>query len=119
VDQAGATMDEIVASVKRVTDIMGEITAASREQSNGIEQVNRAISEMNEVTQQNAQLVEQATAAAESMQEEAGNLAGLINVFKFGEGEMRGAAVVTPLRSTAPHALPRIDAGGVRRIANG
>ena len=118
VDQAGATMDEIVASVKRVTDIMGEITAASMEQSNGIEQVNRAIAEMNEVTQQNAQLVEQAAAAAESMQEEAGNLAGLINVFKFG-GEAHAPAVVMPLRQVAPAGLVKNEMNGVRRIANG
>ncbi|OWW22691.1 methyl-accepting chemotaxis protein [Noviherbaspirillum denitrificans] len=114
VDQAGATMDEIVASVKRVTDIMSEITAASQEQSHGIDLVNRAIAEMNEVTQQNAQLVEQAAAAAESMQEEAGNLAGLINVFKFGGSEVREPAPVVPLRQTVLN-----DAPQVRRIANG
>jgi methyl-accepting chemotaxis protein len=123
VDQAGATMDEIVASVKRVTDIMGEITAASQEQSNGIEQVNRAIAEMNEVTQQNAQLVEQAAAAAESMQDEAGNLAGLINVFKFGHAneavEVRAAAVVTPLRQGAQLNLVKNDATKTQRIAHG
>jgi methyl-accepting chemotaxis protein len=119
VDQAGATMDEIVASVKRVTDIMGEISAASQEQSNGIEQVNRAIAEMNEVTQQNAQLVEQAAAAAESMQEEAGNLAGLINVFKFGGAEAHASAVVMPLRQAAQVNYVKTDVNKVRRIANG
>ncbi|WP_420477009.1 methyl-accepting chemotaxis protein [Noviherbaspirillum sp. ST9] len=119
VDQAGATMDEIVASVKRVTDIMGEITAASREQSTGIDQVNRAIAEMNEVTQQNAQLVEQAAAAAESMQEEAGNLAGLINVFKFGNEAPRPGAVVTPLRAASPRLSGRDAQPEPRRLANG
>ncbi|WP_239066702.1 methyl-accepting chemotaxis protein, partial [Bordetella pseudohinzii] len=64
VERAGATMQEIVASVKRVTDIMGEISAASEEQSSGIEQVNRAVAQMDEVTQQNAALVEEAAAAA-------------------------------------------------------
>ena len=64
VERAGATMQEIVASVKRVTDIMGEISAASEEQSSGIDQVNRAVSQMDEVTQQNAALVEEAAAAA-------------------------------------------------------
>ncbi|MBI4290813.1 MAG: methyl-accepting chemotaxis protein, partial [Betaproteobacteria bacterium] len=74
VDEAGKTMEEVVASVKRVTDIMGEITAASQEQSAGIEQVNQAITQMDEVTQQNAALVEEAAAAAESMEEQARNL---------------------------------------------
>ncbi|MBE0621283.1 MAG: methyl-accepting chemotaxis protein, partial [Burkholderiales bacterium] len=83
VDQAGKTMEEIVASVKRVTDIMGEITAASQEQSSGIEQVNQAITQMDEVTQQNAALVEEASAAAESMQEQAQSLAHAVAVFKL------------------------------------
>ncbi|WP_054516769.1 methyl-accepting chemotaxis protein, partial [Achromobacter xylosoxidans] len=75
VERAGATMQEIVASVKRVTDIMGEISAASEEQSSGIDQVNRAVSQMDEVTQQNAALVEEAAAAAGSLQEQAQRLA--------------------------------------------
>ena len=83
VGQAGATMDEIVASVKRVTDIMGEITAASQEQSAGIEQVNQAIVQMDEVTQQNAALVEEAAAAASSMQDQAANLAEAVSVFRL------------------------------------
>ncbi len=83
VDQAGATMDEIVESVKRVTDIMGEITAASAEQTSGIEQINEAISQMDQVTQQNAALVEEAAAAAESLQDQAGNLAQVVAVFKL------------------------------------
>ncbi|MDP2025164.1 methyl-accepting chemotaxis protein [Sulfuriferula sp.] len=85
VDQAGATMSEIVESVKRVTDIMGEITAASQEQTSGIEQINQAISQMDEVTQQNAALVEQAAAASESLQDQAGNLAQVVSIFKLGE----------------------------------
>lgn len=82
VNQAGTTMDEIVASVKRVTDIMGEITAASREQEAGIEQINQAIIEMDNVTQQNAALVEEAAAAAGSLQEQAAGLAEVVSVFK-------------------------------------
>ena len=82
VDGAGKTMEEIVTAVKRVTDIMAEITAASQEQSAGIEQVNQAIAQMDEVTQQNAALVEQASAAAESMEEQAQQLAGAVSVFK-------------------------------------
>lgn len=82
VDQAGKTMDEIVQSVKHVTDIMGEISVASLEQSQGIEQVNQAITQMDEITQQNAALVEQAAAAAESMREQANQLTHTVEVFK-------------------------------------
>ncbi|MFY4010060.1 methyl-accepting chemotaxis protein [Achromobacter denitrificans] len=88
VERAGATMQEIVASVKRVTDIMGEISAASEEQSSGIDQVNRAVSQMDEVTQQNAALVEEAAAAAGSLQEQAQRLAEAVSVFKINAGEV-------------------------------
>ncbi|MBO9828196.1 CHASE3 domain-containing protein [Xanthomonas sp. A2111] len=83
VDQAGRTMHEIVASVQRVTDIMGEISAASQEQSAGIEQVNQTVTQMDETTQQNAALVEEATAAARSMEEQAGQLSQAVAVFKI------------------------------------
>ena len=83
VHQAGATMGEIVASVQRVTDIMAEISAASQEQSAGIEQVNQTIVQMDETTQQNAALVEEATAAARSMEEQAHALAESVAVFKL------------------------------------
>ena len=83
VDEAGKTMDEIVTSVQHVADIMSEITAASQEQSSGIEQVNLAITQMDEMTQQNAALVEQAAAAAESMEEQAVALAQAVSVFKL------------------------------------
>jgi methyl-accepting chemotaxis protein len=82
VDNAGATMKNIVHSISRVTDIMGEISHASEEQSAGIQQVNNAINEMDQVTQQNAALVEQAAAAAASMQEQATHLVDVISVFK-------------------------------------
>jgi methyl-accepting chemotaxis protein len=85
VDQAGATMAEIVDSVRRVTDIMGEISTASMEQTAGIEQVNSAIAEMDQVVQRNAALVEQAAAAASSLQDEAANLADVVAVFKLAE----------------------------------
>jgi methyl-accepting chemotaxis protein len=75
VNQAGATMEEIVQSVRRVADIMGEITAATSEQSAGIEQIHQAISQMDQVTQQNAALVEEAASAAQSLQESAAGLA--------------------------------------------
>jgi methyl-accepting chemotaxis protein len=83
VGQAGTTMEQVVASVSRVTGIMADISAASHEQSTGIGHVNQAIAEMDSVTQQNAALVEQAAAAAGSMQEQAGNLAELVARFKL------------------------------------
>ena len=83
VERAGSTMTEVVASVKRVTDIVGEITAASHEQSTGIEEINRAITQMDEVTQQNAALVEEAAAAAQSLQDQAGRLTDVVGVFKL------------------------------------
>src|SRR5471032_3119014 len=85
VDNAGSTMQKIVASVRRVNDIMGEITAASKEQTVGIEQINKAIIEMDNVTQQNASLVEEAAAAAESMQQQAQMLADAVSIFKLGD----------------------------------
>jgi methyl-accepting chemotaxis protein len=91
VDAAGATMAQIVASVRQVADIMGEITAASIEQSSGIEQVNLAITAMDSATQQNAALVEQAAAAAASMQEQAVRLSQAVSVFRLdGHGPYRG-----------------------------
>ena len=93
VGQAGVTMNEVVASVKRVTDIMSAIANASVEQSAGIEQVNRSIIEMDSMTQQNAALVEQAAAAAQSLQDQAGELANVVSIFKLVEGE---AAYVAP-----------------------
>ncbi|NYF19247.1 methyl-accepting chemotaxis protein [Xanthomonas sp. JAI131] len=83
VRQAGQTMTEIVSSVQRVTDIMGEISAASQEQYAGIEQVNQTVTQMDEATQQNAALVEEATAAARSMEEQARELTETVAVFKI------------------------------------
>ncbi|MEG1679829.1 MAG: methyl-accepting chemotaxis protein, partial [Stenotrophomonas sp.] len=82
VQQAGATMDEIVTSVQRVTDIMAEISAASQEQSAGIDQVNQTVMQMDETTQQNAALVEEATAAARSMEDQANQLSEAVAVFR-------------------------------------
>ncbi|ARP84495.1 chemotaxis protein [Bordetella genomosp. 8] len=106
VERAGATMQEIVASVKRVTDIMGEISAASEEQSSGIDQVNRAVSQMDEVTQQNAALVEEAAAAAGSLQEQAQRLAEAVAVFKLSQGQV----IDVPARAIASPAAPRLAA---------
>ncbi len=91
VDHAGATMDEIVTAVKRVTDIMAEISAASNEQSAGIEEVNRAIVQMDAVTQQNAALVEEAAAAADSMQEQAAALSAAMSTFNLDESRGDGS----------------------------
>jgi len=82
VHNAGATMQEIVVSVRQVNGIIGEITAASAEQEAGISQVNRAIAEMDGVTQKNAALVEEAAAAAESMRQQAERLSEVVGVFK-------------------------------------
>lgn len=102
VDQAGATMKEIVESVEHVTHIMEEITKASDEQASGIEQVNVAIREMDDVTQQNAALVEQAAAAASAMQEQAGALTQVVHMFK-----MRGDPV-TSTHGAKVHRAPQL-----------
>ena len=88
VDQCGKTLEEIVGSVKRVTDIIAEITAASQEQASGIDQVNKAIMQMDETTQQNAALVEEATSASQSMKEQAQALMRQVGSFKItGSGQ--------------------------------
>ena len=136
VEQAGATMDEVVTSVKRVTDIVGEISSASQEQSMGIDQVHQAITQMDDVTQQNAALVEEAAAASRSMQDQAANLAQVVSVFKLAnqlEHKAPAAAIVkqatknitpqperlakpkAPGKPAAPAAAisaPKNDAGG-------
>jgi methyl-accepting chemotaxis protein len=104
VDQAGATMDEVVGSVKRVSDIISEIAAASDEQRAGIEQVNQAIVQMDQVTQQNASLVEEAAAAAEAMQDQAAGLAGLVGTFRTG---VEGQQAALPARASRPVSASR------------
>lgn len=116
VDQAGATMIEIVASVRRVTDIMTEISAASLDQIDGIEQVNQAIAQMNEATQQNAALVEEAAAEAQSMEDQAGNLAEVISVFTLG-GEQEQAPIAPVLRFPLIGNAQPVRFGVARRIA--
>jgi methyl-accepting chemotaxis protein len=97
VDQAGATMHAIIDSVRNVTDIMNEISAASTEQSAGIEQINKAVAQMDQVTQQNAALVEEAAAASAAMQEQAAGLAATVGVFTVGGG----ARPAAPARQAA------------------
>ncbi|WP_311240198.1 MULTISPECIES: methyl-accepting chemotaxis protein [unclassified Xanthomonas] len=98
VHSAGKTMSEVVASVQRVTDIMGEISAASQEQSAGIEQVNQTITHMDETTQQNAALVEEATAAARSMEEQAAQLTDAVAIFRIDARQAQD----TNMRTAAP-----------------
>ena len=114
VENAGNTMHEIVSSVKRVTDIIGEIAAASSEQSAGIEQVNEAIMKMDDVTQQNTALVEEAAAAAESMMEQADELMNAVSVFQLeGQASSKRSATVerrvkpNAMRSSSSYAAPR------------
>ena len=104
VGRAGTTMDEIVQAVRRVTDIMGEISAASEEQSGGIEQVNRAVVQMDEVTQQNAALVEQAAAAAASLEDQTRQLQAVVSGWKVAGGAAHGGAAARPVA-----ALPRVN----------
>jgi len=108
-DQAGKTMGEIVTSVKRVTDIIADISAASQEQSAGIEQVNQAITQMDESTQQNAALVEEATAAARSMEQQSEHLVQTVAVFRLESARSVPAAAPTPIpRRAAVIEIPAV-----------
>ncbi len=123
VHQAGSTMGEIVASVQRVTDIMAEISAASQEQSAGIEQVNQTVVQMDETTQQNAALVEEATAAARAMEDQAAQLADAVAIFRLDNqvsAAMKAvAARVEPARvTTVARPQPTSTPAPVRRSSN-
>lgn len=111
VDQAGATMKKVVASVQRVNEIINQIASASREQTTGIEQVDIAIRQMDDVTQQNAALVEESAAAAQSMQDQATNLTQVVGVFKLLPRHDQAAAP----RAQARPARPIIGSGSVSR----
>ena len=105
VQTAGRTMEEIVTGVRRVNDIMAEISAASKEQSAGIEQVNQTITQMDETTQQNAALVEEATAAARAMEEQAQHLATAVAIFRTGAAAL-AAAPAAPRKSVGQKRAP-------------
>lgn len=105
VNETGATMNEIVNSIKHVSDIIGEITAASREQRNGIELVNEAITQMDQATQQNASLVEEAAAAAESLRDQAQSLSTVVSVFKLNPSYAVETAAIPALKGTTAVAL--------------
>ena len=113
VDQAGVTMADIVQSITRVTDIMSEIASASAEQTMGIDQINSAISQMDEVTQQNAALVEQAAAAAGAMQEQAAALSTVVSIFKISQQAVANnstAVQATARASASSKPAPRLAA---------
>ena len=118
VQDAGAAMTEIVASVQRVTDMMAEITAAAAEQSDGIGQVNQAVAQLDQMTQQNAALVEESAAAAESLRDQAGRLAEVVAQFRCGdEGPALRAAAATARQPARPQPAPapaRAEGGATR-----
>ncbi|QYD71124.1 cache domain-containing protein [Paraburkholderia edwinii] len=114
VEQAGATMGDILQAVRRVTDIMGEIAAASEEQSSGISQVGRAVAQMDEVTQQNAALVEEATAGAASLQDQAARLREAVNAFRVSDAQASPMAQ----RAALPGGVkPALEKQGVKQPA--
>jgi methyl-accepting chemotaxis protein len=123
VEQSGATLSDIVTSVKKVSDLVADIASASQEQSSGIDQVNRAVVQMDEMTQQNAALVEEAAAAARSLEDQARLLAQLMGFFKLGDGHKLGfnggpAAQITHARAAAVGQPLRLGrAGDSARIA--
>ncbi|APA86267.1 Tar ligand binding domain-containing protein [Paraburkholderia sprentiae WSM5005] len=118
VGRAGTTMDEIVQAVRRVTDIMGEISAASEEQSGGIEQVNRAVVQMDSVTQQNAALVEQAAAAAASLEDQTRQLQEVLGGWKVSGTPARQSAPATRARTSAQAAKAAPQAASAAAQAN-
>ena len=114
VNRSGETLQEIVASVKKVGDIIGEIDAASDQQASGIDQINSAVAQMDKNTQQNAAMVEQATAAAESMTEQARTMAELVRFFKLADAD-EGRVAELPPPPAAPRATPTKKSGGGHR----
>ncbi|SFU64335.1 Methyl-accepting chemotaxis protein [Paenacidovorax caeni] len=102
VDQAGSTMEEVVTAIRRVTDIMGEISAASSEQASGVAQVGEAVTQMDHATQQNAALVEQSAAAAASLNQQAQDLVGAVAVFRLAQQHAAAAHAPVPQRVAAP-----------------
>jgi methyl-accepting chemotaxis protein len=122
VDQAGATMTEVVTSIRRVTDIMGEISSASSEQATGVAQVGEAVTQMDQATQQNAALVEEMAAAASSLKSQAQELVQVVAVFKLGDndkrhGTARPAAVRSPRPKNTPYKGIEKRGGGVPKGA--
>jgi len=119
VDRAGRTMEDVVGSVRQVSDLIAEIAAASREQSTGLEQVNTAVMQMEHVVQQNASLVEEAAAGTEAMKTQAGSLLELVSRFKLGDhahpARLAQTVEAEPRRPSAPR--PRSSGRGEARGA--
>jgi methyl-accepting chemotaxis protein len=115
VAQAGQTMEEIVSSIRGVTNMMAEITGASSEQSSGIEQVNQAISQMDDVTQQNAALVEQAAAASEALEEQAQNLVVTVSGFKV-DGHSPDPGKALHIAPAARKETPKVRTDTVKNL---
>jgi len=118
VDQAGTTMSEVVNAIKRVTDIMGEISAASSEQSAGVAQVGEAVSQMDQATQQNAALVEESAAAAESLKQQAMQLVQAVSVFKAGAASSGFVAPPVVAAPKEPASYPAVERRGPGRAKN-
>ena len=110
VEQAGATMEEVVASVKRVTSIMSEIMQAGQEQTAGIEQINNAVTQMDDVTQQNAALVEEAAAAAQAMQEQVNSLNDVVSTFRLAGGIVHAQQTSVKPFARSTKAAPQLAA---------
>jgi hypothetical protein len=104
--EAGSTMQEIVQSLRQVTDVIGEITAAATEQSEGIAGVNQAIGDLDQMTQQNAALVEESAAAAESLRDQAERMKQAVAVFKVAPGQGGVALAAVPVRTAGPNTKP-------------
>jgi methyl-accepting chemotaxis protein len=117
VDESGKTLAEIMESVKKVTDIVAEIAAASEEQSAGIEQVNNAVSQMDNVTQQNAALVEEASAASKSMEQQSSTLVSQIGYFRRSDGSSIASSMVAVEHHRAPAEVVRIAPAAVKTRA--
>jgi methyl-accepting chemotaxis protein len=111
VNKSGETMADIVTAIKRVNDIMSEIAAASSEQATGIQEVNNAVVQMDEMTQQNAALVEEAAAAADSMRQQSGQLAQRVAVFKVGQQNFSSASASSNSMTSFPTSAPRAISG--------
>ncbi|MGB0988790.1 MAG: methyl-accepting chemotaxis protein, partial [Pseudoalteromonas spongiae] len=121
VNESGSTLQEIVASVQRVTEMIADITVASEEQSSGIEQVNKAITQMDEMTQQNAALVEQASAASESMAEQANGMRQLLSFFNTSGNHSIESPMITqrPAAKSAPKVASRSERLQITSVPSG
>ncbi|MGV8925464.1 MAG: methyl-accepting chemotaxis protein [Ewingella sp.] len=119
VESAGNTMDDIVRSVTRVTDIMGEIASASDEQSKGIEQVSVAVIQMDQVTQQNAALVQEASAAAHALEQQSGHLSEVVSVFRLAAEDKNPASRGTGIAQSIPRQASTASFSPVKALASG